>query len=170
MLAEHFVQSYSWTEDLESAGFTSSLLYYSKYMVVGDGVLQVDQMMYNFGDDNKKDQCSLGCMAIWVKRSSPTPITRTNTLTDSTAPRHQQHSLADWSNDLNGCFWVRSRSPTPFPRLRMATSFVTVPSCSMDKDDSISPVFWHGYAQERIVHRNILVNLPWRLTMTCCQT
>ncbi|MGB0149962.1 MAG: putative metal-binding motif-containing protein [Flavobacteriales bacterium] len=63
MLAEHFdeeSQSYScvnWgqqahTEDLESAGFTSSLLYYSKYSVVGDGVLQVDQMMYNFGDDN----------------------------------------------------------------------------------------------------------------------
>ena len=62
LLAEHFdadARAYScinWgqqahTEDLEHAGFTSSLLYYSKYTILGDGLLQVDQMMYNFGQD-----------------------------------------------------------------------------------------------------------------------
>ena len=37
-------------EDLEH-GFYFSLLYYSKYTILGDGLLQVDQMMYNFGQD-----------------------------------------------------------------------------------------------------------------------
>lgn len=63
MLAEHYdptTQSYScvnWgqqahTEDVALTGFTSALLYYSRYTNVGPGIIQVDQMMYNFGDDN----------------------------------------------------------------------------------------------------------------------
>ena len=40
------------TEDLLATGFTSSLLYYTKYTDLGSGVLQVDNMIYNFGNDN----------------------------------------------------------------------------------------------------------------------
>jgi len=40
------------TEDLASAGFTSSLLYYTRYTLVGEGILQVDNIVYNFGQDN----------------------------------------------------------------------------------------------------------------------
>lgn len=40
------------TEDLLNTGFTSSLLYYSSYTNLGKGVLQVDNMIYNFGNDN----------------------------------------------------------------------------------------------------------------------
>lgn len=34
-----------------SAGFTSSLLYYTKYKNLGDGIIQVDYLIYNFGLD-----------------------------------------------------------------------------------------------------------------------
>lgn len=40
------------TEDLQNINFRSDLLYYTRYTVVGDGILQVDNMMYNFGNDN----------------------------------------------------------------------------------------------------------------------
>jgi len=63
MLAEYYNEngrSYSmvnWgqqahTEDLANTGFRSDLLYYTRYTVVGEGILQVDNMMYNFGNDN----------------------------------------------------------------------------------------------------------------------
>lgn len=38
-------------DDNLSAGFTSSLLYYTKYKNIGNGIIQVDYMMYNFGTD-----------------------------------------------------------------------------------------------------------------------
>jgi hypothetical protein len=34
-----------------TAGFTSSLLYYTKFKNIGNGIVQVDYMMYNFGTD-----------------------------------------------------------------------------------------------------------------------
>ena len=40
------------TEDLLNIDFTSKLLYYTKYTCCHTGIIQVDQMMYNFGDDN----------------------------------------------------------------------------------------------------------------------
>ena len=40
------------TEGLEDSGFKSNLLYYTKYTNIGNGILQVDNMMYNFGNDN----------------------------------------------------------------------------------------------------------------------
>ena len=63
MLAEYYNEddrSYSvvnWgqqahTEDLQNINFRSDMLYYTRYTVIGDGILQVDNMMYNFGQDN----------------------------------------------------------------------------------------------------------------------
>jgi hypothetical protein len=63
MLAEYYNEddrSYSvvnWgqqahTEDIQNTGFRSDLLYYTRYKVLGDGILQVDNMIYNFGEDN----------------------------------------------------------------------------------------------------------------------
>lgn len=40
------------TNSILNTGFTSGLLYYTKYTNIGLGVLQVDNMIYNFGDDN----------------------------------------------------------------------------------------------------------------------
>lgn len=40
------------TEDLVNIGHTSSLLYYTSYSNKGSGVVQVDNMIYNFGQDN----------------------------------------------------------------------------------------------------------------------
>lgn len=40
------------TEDLENIQFSSRLLYYTKYTCSYPGIIQVDQMMYNFGQDN----------------------------------------------------------------------------------------------------------------------
>ena len=40
------------TNTISNTGFTSSLLYYTKYTNLGEGVLQVDNMIYNFGNDN----------------------------------------------------------------------------------------------------------------------
>ena len=37
--------------DSLAAGFTSSLLFYTKYKNLGDGIVQVDYQIYNFGDD-----------------------------------------------------------------------------------------------------------------------
>lgn len=39
------------TEDNLTAGFTSSILYYTKYTNIGNGIVQVDCMFYNFGND-----------------------------------------------------------------------------------------------------------------------
>jgi hypothetical protein len=39
------------TEDNERTGFTSSLLYYTTYSQLGNGIIAVDNMMYNFGED-----------------------------------------------------------------------------------------------------------------------
>ena len=63
MLAEYYNdddRSYSvvnWgqqahTEDLQNINFQSDMLYYTRYTVIGEGILQVDNMMYNFGQDN----------------------------------------------------------------------------------------------------------------------
>lgn len=38
-------------EDNLSANFTSSILYYTKYKNLGEGIIQVDYMIYNFGND-----------------------------------------------------------------------------------------------------------------------
>ena len=40
------------TEDLENMHHTSSLLYYTTYTNKGNGIIQVDKMIYNFGNDN----------------------------------------------------------------------------------------------------------------------
>lgn len=40
------------TEDLLNVDHRSGLLYYSKYTHIGNGVIEVDQMIYNFGTDN----------------------------------------------------------------------------------------------------------------------
>jgi len=40
------------TEDLENMHHTSSLLYYTTYTNKGNGIIQVDKMIYNFGIDN----------------------------------------------------------------------------------------------------------------------
>lgn len=40
------------TNQLETTGFTSRLLYYTKYTNLGKGILQVDNMIYNWGQDN----------------------------------------------------------------------------------------------------------------------
>lgn len=40
------------TEDLLNVDHRSGLLYYSKYTHIGHGILEVDQMIYNFGTDN----------------------------------------------------------------------------------------------------------------------
>jgi hypothetical protein len=40
------------TEDLLNTGFSSKLIYYTKYTCSYPGIIQVDQMMYNFGSDN----------------------------------------------------------------------------------------------------------------------
>ena len=40
------------TNSVINTGFTSGLLYYTKYTNRGLGILQVDNMIYNFGDDN----------------------------------------------------------------------------------------------------------------------
>ena len=40
------------TEDNENTGYISNLLYYTKYKNIGDGIIQVDNMIYNFGEDN----------------------------------------------------------------------------------------------------------------------
>lgn len=40
------------TEDLLNVDHQSGLLYYSKYKHIGHGVIEVDQMIYNFGTDN----------------------------------------------------------------------------------------------------------------------
>lgn len=63
ILAEYFNpenQSYSvvnWgqqahTEDLQNINHDAGLLYYTKYTNKGKGVIQVDNMIYNFGQDN----------------------------------------------------------------------------------------------------------------------
>lgn len=39
------------TQDNLTAGFTSDVLYYTKYTNIGNGILQVDCMIYNFGND-----------------------------------------------------------------------------------------------------------------------
>lgn len=57
---DHQNQSYSivnWgqqahTDDLLNINHTSNLLYYTKYTNKGKGVIQVDNMIYNFGQDN----------------------------------------------------------------------------------------------------------------------
>ena len=40
------------TNTISNTGFTSSLLYYTRYTNLGNGILQVDNMIYNFGNDN----------------------------------------------------------------------------------------------------------------------
>ena len=40
------------TEDIKNSGHTSSLLYYTSYTNKGHGIVQVDNMIYNFGQDN----------------------------------------------------------------------------------------------------------------------
>ena len=40
------------TNNLSYTGFTSSLIYYTRYTVLGAGVLQIDNMIYNWGNDN----------------------------------------------------------------------------------------------------------------------
>jgi len=40
------------TEDNENTGYKSNLLYYTKYKNIGNGIIQVDNMIYNFGEDN----------------------------------------------------------------------------------------------------------------------
>ena len=40
------------TEDLLNVDHRSGLLYYSKYTHIGHGIIEVDQMIYNFGADN----------------------------------------------------------------------------------------------------------------------
>ena len=40
------------TDDLQNIGHSSSLLYYTTYTNRGNGVIQVDNMIYNFGEDN----------------------------------------------------------------------------------------------------------------------
>ena len=40
------------TSDNLISGYTSSLLYYTRYKNLGDGLIQVDLLMYNFGNDN----------------------------------------------------------------------------------------------------------------------
>ena len=40
------------TNSVINTGYTSALLYYTKYTNLGLGILQVDNMIYNFGDDN----------------------------------------------------------------------------------------------------------------------
>ena len=40
------------TEDNQNTNFQSNLLYYTKYTNVGQGIIQVDNMIYNFGLDN----------------------------------------------------------------------------------------------------------------------
>lgn len=40
------------TEDLENIAHTSSLLYYTSYSNKGNGIIQIDNMIYNFGQDN----------------------------------------------------------------------------------------------------------------------
>lgn len=40
------------TSDNLISGYTSSLLYYSKFKNLGNGIIQVDLLMYNFGNDN----------------------------------------------------------------------------------------------------------------------
>ena len=63
ILAEYFnpdEQSYSvvnWgqqahTEDLQNINHDAGLLYYTKYTNKGKGIIQVDNMIYNFGQDN----------------------------------------------------------------------------------------------------------------------
>jgi hypothetical protein len=39
------------TEQVLNTGYTSGLLYYTKYTIVGKGILQVDNMIYNFGKE-----------------------------------------------------------------------------------------------------------------------
>ncbi|UXX79856.1 hypothetical protein N7E81_01890 [Reichenbachiella carrageenanivorans] len=39
------------TDDNERTGYTSRLLYYTRYTNKGDGIIQVDCMLYNFGSD-----------------------------------------------------------------------------------------------------------------------
>ncbi|MDW5289687.1 T9SS type A sorting domain-containing protein [Formosa sp. PL04] len=39
------------TNDNLTAGFTSSILYYTKYKNLGNGLIQVDNLLYNFGTD-----------------------------------------------------------------------------------------------------------------------
>jgi hypothetical protein len=39
------------TEQVVYTGYTSGLLYYTKYTIVGKGILQIDNMIYNFGKD-----------------------------------------------------------------------------------------------------------------------
>jgi hypothetical protein len=39
------------TEQVLNTGYTSGLLYYTRYVIVGKGILQVDNMIYNFGKD-----------------------------------------------------------------------------------------------------------------------
>jgi hypothetical protein len=39
------------TSDNLFSGYTSSLLYYTRYKNIGNGIIQVDYLMYNFGDD-----------------------------------------------------------------------------------------------------------------------
>jgi hypothetical protein len=63
ILAEYYnseKQSYSvvnWgqqahTEDLQNINHDAGLLYYTKYTNKGEGIIQVDNMIYNFGQDN----------------------------------------------------------------------------------------------------------------------
>ena len=40
------------TEDNQNTNFLSNLLYYTKYTNIGQGIIQVDNMIYNFGLDN----------------------------------------------------------------------------------------------------------------------
>jgi hypothetical protein len=39
------------TDETLKTGYTSGILYYTKYTIVGKGILQVDNMIYNFGQD-----------------------------------------------------------------------------------------------------------------------
>jgi hypothetical protein len=40
------------TSDNQISGYTSAVLYYTKFKNLGDGIIQVDMLMYNFGADN----------------------------------------------------------------------------------------------------------------------
>jgi hypothetical protein len=40
------------TSDNLISGYTSSMLYYTRYKNLGNGIIQVDLLMYNFGNDN----------------------------------------------------------------------------------------------------------------------
>jgi hypothetical protein len=98
------------TEDLENIRHTSSILYYTTYTNKGNGIIQVDNMIYNFGQD---DITFLNLPWGDLRNSSLDHFfisTPTNTLNLSPgqygqAPVTQISTTGDyiaWSHDING--------------------------------------------------------------------